>query len=377
MTSRAEIDLVVVGLGAVGCFALNLATKMGYRAVGIDRYVSPHPHGSTHGETRLIREAYSEGEQYVPLLRRSLELWRQYDTWTAEKIFYETGLQYIGDPNDSHIQGVRGSADVHSIPLTDLTTLSDNSGRIVVPDGWAHISEPHGGYIKVESTLSAVNKLTGASGAAVLFNTEVKACNSVSNGIQLETSVGNVTARKVIFCGGPWARQILPFLEDYLSLERHTLHWFKDSNGLYSSASGFLPFVFHTNSDNYFYGFPTNPNGLVKVSEHAFGERFKDPHEIDRRIHRSDIQHIEELCNKYLPQLDQVVHSTTCMYTMTPDEHFIIDRHPELTNAVYVAGLSGHGYKFAPAIAESLVNMVMDKELHTDLSHFQLSRFSR
>jgi glycine/D-amino acid oxidase-like deaminating enzyme len=184
-----------------------------------------------------------------------------------------------------------------------------------------------------------------------------------------------IEANRLVFALGPWARELLPFLEPYLSLERRTVHWLSADTNVYGVEAGFKPFVVYAPDNKWFYGFPANAQGLVKIAEHSTAQPFADWDTLDRTITAKDHEPIERFRSQFLPTLGPIQASGSCVYTMSTDENFIIDRHPDTPTAVMVAGLSGHGYKFAPAIGEALIDMCLEKSPQRDLSFFALSRF--
>jgi len=376
MAAHDVYDLAIIGLGAVGTFALDAATKRGLKTVGIDQYAPPHAHGSTHGETRLIREAYGEGHAYVPLLRRSLEQWRQMDSDFGGDVFFETGVQYLGPANQPSMLDTRSSAGAYDIPLRDYSKHPLGARSLFrTPDDWDHFYEHKAGYLKVENVISSILHRAQTMSATIITGAAFEALETQNSKVTIRLDNQSVVAEKVIMALGPWAHHRLAFLERHLELERHLLHWFKSPDNSFKHSEGFLPFVVHSPEGRCFYGFPQNDQGLVKIAEHSLGHRFKHHADMDRQISAHDIASVEAFRDEYLPTLGALKHSVSCMYTMSPDGHFIVDFHPEHQGVVFAAGLSGHGYKFAPAMGESLVEMAVDGTSKLDWSYFGLSRF--
>ena len=368
-------DVAILGLGAMGAFALQKAANDGLKAIGIDRYVPPHSRGSSHGETRLIREAYAEGAKYVPLVRRSIELWREFDNLSTDKVFHQTGVRFIGRNDDAHIRNIYDSAEKYKIHLERNDQKDAVNRALQVPPGWDDLTERNGGYLWVELAIKRALQRAAESGAQLTYNCAAKKIKQLSDGYGVETCRGEIKTRSVIVSAGPWTEELLPFLAPYLALERHVVHWFEDITNQHSLDGGFIPFVVHGENEVYFYGFPANDHGLVKIGDHTKGVRFSGPEKIDKNIDTDEISHILKLKEKFLPSLGGLVKSSVCIYTMTLDEDFIVDRHPEYERVFFVAGLSGHGFKFAPGMAEALLQMTMGDEPAIDMSAFKLKRF--
>lgn len=369
-------DIAVLGMGAVGALCVYEASKQGLSVIGIDQYDPPHSYGSTHGETRLIREAYSEGPEYVPLLRESLDLWRQLNTEIGENMFRDIGIQYIGPKDNPRMLSVRNSSQEYDIPLYGYTdNPSHKQTGFCYPEDWDHIYELNAGYITVEPAMRALFKAAKQKGATLSPNTKILDIEIGDTQCRVRTDTSEITAKKLIIALGPWAHESMDFLTPHLELERHTLHWFEDPKGDFTPKDGMMPWVVHHPEGWFFYGFPTNEAGLVKMSEHAYGDRVATTKDIKRDITPEDTDTIEAFQKQYMPSLSKRVHSSSCIYTMTKDGHFIIDHYPGTNHAVFAAGLSGHGYKFAPAMAQALIQMVMDGQTKKDWSLFKFSRF--
>ena len=372
-----HFDIAILGLGAMGLSALDVAARRGLDVVGIDQFVPPHDQGSTHGETRLIREAYSEDARYIPLLQRSLELWREHDSSFEGDIFHETGVQYFGPAGHPQIRATRASAGSYKISLLELPKHKDcNVAAFQVPEDWDFFHEVRAGYLAVESFLGPVLARAQRHGARCITGAPMINVDHDSGRWQIGLGTSTITCNRAIFTLGPWVHELVPQLAPLLTLERHTQHWLEaPAGGAFARNAGFRPFVAHLPDDQMFYGFPENQAGLVKIAEHCSGKRFAYWREMDRTISEEDHRDILSFRDRFAPALGDIRKSVSCMYTMTPDGHFILDRHPNHDSGVLLAGLSGHGYKFAPVMGEILVKMALGEDPGFDLSLFALSRF--
>lgn len=374
ITLKAEYG--VIGLGAIGAFTVKQLADAGHSVIGIDRYSPPHVQGSTHGDTRLIREAYSEDSRYIPILRRAIDLWRELNAEMGRPVFHETGVNYLGPKDQFRILATQASAAQYDINLRASDyKLSDKLRHFSVPEDWSFFHETGAGYIQVEPVLSHILAQAENKGAVLKRNHIVESVRFEGGIWHIITAKCVVQAKKLIICAGAWAHEVLPYLKPYLTLERHSLHWFSAPAESHTSAAGFKPFTVHTPEDDWFYGFPEDALNCVKIAEHNEGPRVEYWQKIGREVTTEDIAKVTAFKNKFLPHLGDVQRSSVCMYTMTPDGNFIIDDVPGTLNAVCVAGLSGHGYKFAPALAEIAIHKVNHHELGYDMSMFALSRF--
>lgn len=376
MAENRHFDIAVIGLGGMGAFALESATSRGMRAIGIDQFHPPHDLGSTHGQYRLIREAYSEDPAYIPFLRRAMTLWRKFSERFDGEVFFETGVQYLGPKDHKEILATHQSANEYNIPLTEIR-LCPNTQKtpFIVPECWDHFFEPKAGYVNVENVLTNALIASELQGGKLVLNAACKTSAFDGEKWSIEAGSEIFTCTSIVYALGARAHEFLPFLQSHLHLERHTQHWFKTNDDSLSRTNGFRPFVAHLPDGNWFYGFPENEDGLFKVAEHNIGSTFNNWEEMDRSIHHSDQEKAVEFCKAYLPNIGPLIKSSACMYTMSPDGEFIIDYLPETEQGVFVAGLSGHGYKFAPAIGEALIDMIVEGSTKVDLSIFKMGRF--
>lgn len=370
-TPTRHCNLAILGLGAMGLSALHAAARRGVDVIGVDRFTPPHEQGSTHGETRLIREAYSEDARYIPLLRRAMALWRSWSEAFGGEVYQETGVQYFGPADHPDIRAVHASAEAYDIPL--LRERTDTP--LAVPDGWDYFHEPRGGYLAVETVLARLLAEAQRHGAACLTGQTVHQAVHEKGNWRIDLGGETILAERAIFTPGPWAADLLPELAPHLVLERHTQHWLEvPAGGGFSRAAGFRPFVAHLPGGEMYYGFPEDAAGLVKIAGHHGGQRFGRWDEMDRAIRISDRELILAFRDQYAPGLGTIRKSVSCMYTMSPDGHFILGPHPADASGVFLAGLSGHGYKFAPVMGECLLALAFGEDPGFDLNLFSPER---
>jgi monomeric sarcosine oxidase len=363
MNSTTDYDLIVLGTGGVGSAALYHAAKHGLKCLGLDRFPPAHDRGSSHGESRLIRLSYFEHPDYVPLLRRSYELWDELDPTLLNRC----GILYTGDPDGEIIDGVLASARQYKLKVDDVDPV--NVPQYHIPRGSKTIFEADAGWLPVERCVQTHLDQAAAAGAVHRWGEAVISWRGDGAGVSVETEGGRYSAGALVIAGGPWNGDLLPGLTLPLAVVRKHLHWFRCDDERYTSGFFFeLP-------HGHFYGFPAR-DGRLKLAEHTGGEPVPDPLHASAEADPADDARIEAFVADHLPgvQPERLAHKT-CFYTRTPDEHFILDRYPDCDNVAYAAGLSGHGFKFASALGEALVDLVTESNARLDIGFLSRARF--
>ena len=369
-----KFDVVVVGCGGVGSSALYQLSKLGLKVAGIDQFSPPHNLGSTHGQTRVIRKAYFEHPDYVPLLERSYDLWRELESDASTKLLIQSGVLEVGPSDGILIRGVKQSASQHNLDI-EFPSRHDALSRfrgVEIPEGFEVAYEKEGGYLLVEKCVEAYLSLAKASNAKVFSNTKVLDWKASHSGIKLKTSNGNIESGAMIIAGGPWASTMLGRIHGlHLSLVRKYMYWYLNTDQRYMATSGFPVFAFELpdkNTNRLYYGFPQLGAEGVKVAEHTRGVTIDKP-EYNASEFDPYQKETGDFLSRYLPGVsDSLVSAQSCIYTMSHDENFYIDVHPEYGNVAFAAGLSGHGFKFTPVLGEILTNLATDD---TPVSKFE------
>jgi monomeric sarcosine oxidase len=369
MTGAERYDVAVIGLGAAGSATLSALARSGATAIGIDRHDPPHAKGSSHGETRLLRTAYSEGAFYVPLVRRAIVLWRALEKRTGTRLFEQTGVVYAGPRDDAFLAAAQAAAKRWRLNLPVERGLD---AWFQLPPDWLTLRDAQGGLVYPERAIAAFLKDARAHGAAVRKNCRCTGLDRSGETVRIKTTRGTIDAARVVVATGAWIDELVPELAARTHVERRVLHWFAARRC--TAKNGFRPFAISPRDGRLFYGFPANARGEVKVAEHDTVEIVASPSRLKRRIAARDIAAIRPLIAQFMPQLGRRVRSQVCMYPMSKDEHFILDRHPDDARIVIGAGLSGHGFKFAPAIGEALANLALERRQTVDIGAFALSR---
>ena len=384
----ATADVVVIGLGAVGSATLHRLALLGVKAIGIDRFDPPHDRGSTHGETRITRLSIAEGPAYVPLARRSHAIWRELEAQTGETLFAQIGMLVIGegDGAPSHGQpGFLGStlaiAASHDIPheVLDSAEIRRRYPQFLVQEQERGFLEPSAGVLYPERCVALQLRLARELGAVVRTGETVTSITPCGDGVAVVTDKGRIEAARVVLAAGAW----LPGLAGgavpkVTSVQRQTLLWFDpDEPTLYDPARcpAFI-WMHGALEEDYLYGFPMLPGttGVKAASERYAGH--VDPDRIDREVSAAEADAIYErhVAGRLRGIGNRLLKAATCLYTVTPDAGFIIDRLGEDGRVLAASCCSGHGFKHSPALGEELAALATDP-LRVAEPSFALARF--
>ena len=372
-------DCIVLGTGGIGSAALLFAAKKGLNVVGIEQFGAAHNLGSSHGQTRMLRTAYFEHPNYVPLARAAWEHWDRLQTTTRDILVRRTGLLQVGDPNGEVVGSVLKNADQHGLEIEklDSSQIRERFPLVKPIEGQMGVFEQEAGFLRVEKCIATMLKQAKELGATLRANTTVSSWTANDDGtFTVRAGDELFNGRKLIVTAGAWANQVLAEIELPLRIVRKQQHWFQNDriDGHYKNG---FPFVFvETEQKDLFYATPQIDKLGVKIAEHSGGGTVEDPAQLNREIDEASQTRASQFVDKYLDFAHHsIIYSNVCMYTMTPDEHFIVDVHPDHPGLSFAAGMSGHGFKFAPVIGEALVDMVDGKPVD-GMEFFQLNRFS-
>jgi monomeric sarcosine oxidase len=371
-------DVIVVGAGGVGSAAMWQLARRGVRVLGLDRFHPPHDRGSSHGHTRIIRQAYFEHPDYVPLLLRSYKLWEELEAAVGQRLKHEIGLLQVGPANGEVVPGVLKAAEQHGLAVERFTP-SEITARwpaIRSPEDSVGVFEKRAGWLHVEHCVAACLSAAQQAGAELLAGVEVHDWNANAD-ITVHASRGDFTAGRLIVTAGPWASQLLSHLSVPLQVRRKPLLWFPSDDPTTRADAGFPCYLFEL-PQGVFYGFPQVDEQGLKMAEHSGGEPVDDPLAVDRTLRDSDRAPAEAFAESCLPTVRRPCSKhAVCMYTMSPDEHFIVDRLPDDPRIAFAAGLSGHGFKFTPVLGQALADLVLDGQTPLPIDFLSLDRFQR
>lgn len=367
-----NLDVVVVGLGAMGSAALYHLARAGARVSGFDAYAPPHALGSSHGETRMIREAYYEDPRYVPLLRRAYDLWHHLARASREELIVETGGVFAGPPKAQLIAGIERAGREHGIAVERLSgaTLATRAPWLCIPDDMVAVTEPRAGYLHPERSIEAHLRLAADAGAELHTDEPVVQWNASKTGVTVETKRGRYSASRAILCAGAGMQEWLGDAGVAATVTRQPLFWFRPARG---AATLKTVYAIQIDDERLLYGFP-GVNGVLKAAIH-YGGTPTTWQTVDRKVTEAEASETSALCARFMPGVHgELLRGAACLYTNTADLHFVIDAHPAHHNVLIVSACSGHGFKFASAIGEAASQWATNAAPQIDLSLFSLER---
>jgi sarcosine oxidase len=353
-------DLIVIGLGAMGSSAAYYASLRGARVLGLEQFSPLHDRGSSHGDVRLIRKAYFEEPRYVPLLQTAYRLWDELGSRLPSPVLHRTGLLTVAPQSDAPgLVGALRAAAEHHLPIEklDTTEIRQRFPHFTIPDPFQGVRDADGGYVEVERTLRELTQFSIAQSATLNFNERVLSWTYEKRVARVVTDRGTYEGASLLLAGGSWSSQLLRTLGLPLTVCRIPQFWF-DAPDTYSEASGFGCFAFDL-PEGFYYGFPQRAGLGLKVAEYRPpGAEIESPDVVDRGVTSTDARRVQAFVGKYLPAVNaESWRGKTCLYTLSPDENFIIDRLD--SGLVFAAGFSGHGFKFAPVVGEYLADLAL------------------
>jgi sarcosine oxidase len=373
----ASFDVVVCGLGAMGSAALYALARRGLRVVGIERYAPGHDRGSSHGATRIIRLAYWEHPSYVPLLRRAYDLWRELEDAAGKRLLHITGIAEIGPPDGMLVRGTLAAAHLHGLRHEVLAApdLMRRFPAFRLPPDYAAVVQPDGGLLAAEPSIHAMIALAQRGGAELRAGEMVSAIEPRAGGVRVVTDRAVIEAGSAIVAAGPWTRSLLPDLAAPLRVTRQVMAWFAPGEPALFAPGRFPVFLIESRHGIH-YGLPPFGGAGLKVAKHHHRDEDVDPDTYDRTVSAEDEGLIRAALADHLPAANgELLDAKTCLYTMTPDGDFLLDRLPGAPQVIIASPCSGHGFKFAPVIGEILADLATTGATRHDLARFSLSRF--
>lgn len=371
-----DADVIVLGLGGMGsAAAAHLATR-GARVLGLERFTPAHAFGSSHGESRIIRMAYFEHAAYVPLLRRAYQL---YDDLNREDpgLFVRTGGLMLGQPDSVTVAGSLGSARQWGLAheLLDAEQLRRRFPALRPEHDTVGLYEPTAGFVRPERTVLAHLARAKAAGAQLRYGEPALRWHADSAGVTVRTAHQEYRSEHLVVTAGAWSPRLLADLNLPLVVERQVLYWFRPSRAELFDAKVFPVFIWQDAAGLQLYGFPDLGDGTVKVSFFRHGTP-TDPDTLDRDIHPEEIDVVRAALNQHVPAAaGDFVRGAACMYTTTPDQHFVIGRHPQQQRVIVAAGFSGHGFKFTPVVGEIIADLALQASTNHPIELFSPPRF--
>jgi sarcosine oxidase len=376
----SSYDVIVAGLGGMGsATAMRLATR-GVRVLGLERFAAAHARGASHGGSRIIRQSYFEGADYVPLLLRSYELFDELAADSGHDLITLTGGVMIGRPESRTVAGSRASAERWGLAheILDAAELRRRVPTLAPKPGEIALYESKAGFVRPELTVIANLELAARRGADLRFHEPMTSWEPTADGVRVVTGRGTYTAGQLVITPGPWAPGLLADLGVPFRIERQVQFWFRPRGGV----APFLPerhpiYIWEDTDGGQIYGFPAidGPDGGAKI---AFFRRGAEttPDDLDTEVHPGEVAEMADYCRERLPGLPaEFLRGEPCLYTLTPDGHFVIGRHPAHAAVTVACGFSGHGFKFVPVVGEIVADLATTGGTAHPIALFDPRRF--
>ena len=376
MANTSTYDVAIIGLGAMGSAAAYHLARRGKRVLGLDRFRPPHVLGSSHGRTRIIREAYFEHPLYVPLVQRAYECWAELERESKRGLLRVTGGLMIGPAQGVLVPGARRSALEHGIAFEELSAgeIHRRFPAFRPDEAVSGVLEPRAGVLFPEACLEACLELAVGYGADLRLEQPAERWEVDGDEVVVTTAKGVRRAGRLILAAGPWTNGALARIALPLSIERQVAFWFQPA----AHPEHFRPdrcpiYMWEWTPGRFFYGFPDLGDG-IKAARHHEGET-TDPEAVRREVAPDEVEAMRGFLETHVPDANgPLVETATCLYTNTPDDHFVLDFHPEHPQVVIASPCSGHGFKFASVIGEILADLVTVGKSQFDLSPFRIQR---
>jgi sarcosine oxidase len=371
-------QLAIIGLGATGSAAIFQLARRGVSATGFEQFAIGHDRGSSHGPTRIIRLAHFENASYVPLMRRAYALWRELEHDADEKLLHLTGIAEIGPTDGIIIQGTIAAARKYALEpeIVDARDLMRRYPAFDIPTNYKAVLQTDGGYIEAAKAIAANIRVAAGGGAIIRTGEKVLQIEARVDNVRIITDREDYKFDGVIIATGPWLRDLVPALRLPLQVTRQVVAWFEPDDVAKFTPEVFPVFILESRYGNH-YGFPAYGKSGVKFAKHHHRQEIVEPDHYERRVSGADEAAIRAPLEEFLPGANgRLLSAQTCLYTMTPDDTFIVDRIPGFPHIVIASPCCGHGFKFSPVIGEIVADLVTEQTTDFDISQFRLSRFA-
>ena len=374
----SSFDIAVIGLGAMGSASIYAAAKRGLRVLGLERYEPGHLRSSSFGESRLIRLAYFEDPSYVPLVQEAYQRWRDLEAVTGEKVLIITGALEAGFPGSPLVVESWRSSTEHNL-RSDRLTAKQAIARFPafdLPDDWDVIFQPDAGALLPEKAIRLFVAGAKAHGAVVRLNTRVMSVEPLNERVQIVLEGGErIEVGSAVIAAGAWIGDLLPDVAEQLRLTRQPLMWFQPLNPALVRADRMPAFLFQTRED-VVYGLPDVCGTGVKAALHQSCGLLSSAEQARDVVSRTEVEHLQGLLRRYVPAAaGELVNSSVCIYTRSPDGHFVVGLHPKAPQLVIASPCSGHGFKFASVMGEILADLAIDRRTDRRIGLFNVERF--
>ncbi len=366
-------DVAIIGAGTMGSAAAYHLARRGRRVIAFEQFGVVHEMGSHSGQTRIIRHAYHESPDYVPLVLRADDLWLDLENQTGTKVLHRTGGLVLGPENGYLVRDAVLACTTHHLPFEQLTAteIRNRWQQFHIPDNWTGCYDPRAGFLEVEHCIRLHCEQATKHGAALLTGETVQQIDRNS----ITTNKNTYQADRVVVCAGSWTSRILEHLHLPIVVKRKTVAWLRPKSKEHFLIGRFPIFLADVKA-GVLYGFPIHGHEGIKIANHNSLGPETTPDRADRTFRPEDAIDMQDFVQEYLPEItSEVLDGKICMYALTPDEDFILDFHPADPDTLIAAGFSGHGFKFAPVIGEILADLCIDGRTRHGIERFRLSRF--
>jgi len=372
-----HFDSIVIGVGGMGSSAVYNLAKRGKKVLGIEKFDIPHSEGSSHGVNRIIRLAYYEDSSYVPLLRRAYEMWSEIETIAGEQLLFKIGSIDTAPSGHEVFEGSLKSCLEHDIPHEVLNhhQINERFPGYEMPPGQMGLYQRDGGFVLSERSIVAYVNAAVAEGATIHARESVAKWEPEGDGVRVFTDRSEYTADRLVITAGAWASGMIPSLEELAVPERQVLAWLQPEEPSLFTPDVFPVFNAYFEEGRY-YGFPVFGIPGFKIGRYHHLEEVADPDHVEREVTQEDEDILRAAAARYFPKANGTIMTLkTCLFTNTPDEHFIIDTVPGYPQVAIAAGFSGHGFKFASVVGEILGDLSINGETRHNIELLNIGRF--
>jgi sarcosine oxidase len=374
--AQSTFDVIVIGAGGMGSATAFELTRRGRSVLALEQFPLVHDRGSSHGHTRIIRRAYYEHPAYVPLVRRAFERWYDLEQRTGRHLLTECECLSIGTPDGEVVTGVLASAREHKldVELFNAAALRNRFPQFRIPADYCGVLERDAGLLYVEECVRAHLEQARTLGATIRAEEPATSWTSDGKSVTVTTANGAYQAAALVLTAGPWAGRWLADWGAPLRVMRQTMLWFGTADDSRFRRDVFPIFLADVPGGP-FYGLPVIDGRGLKVARHYSAPELNDPDEIQREVRPEDEPPVRQFLNAYMPEVNGPLRfAQTCIYTLSPDRHFIMDRHPEHSNVAVATGFSGHGFKFASVVGEVMADLAESGRTSWPIDMFTFAR---
>jgi sarcosine oxidase len=377
--SASSYDVIVIGVGGMGSATCYELARRGQKVLGLERFDIGHSMGSSHGETRMLRLGYFEGQSYVPMVLRAHQLWQETGKRIGEDLLTVTGTLDVIEPGLDIVERGEAACQNYDLPyeILDAQTIMQRYPAFHLPRDYRGLFQPGGGYVKSDKAILAYTALAIDAGAVIHPRERVLSFElTASGGVKVVTEAGSYEAGRLVLSPGPWINAFVPSLKPVTQPYRQVFGWFRPLEPELFRQGTFPCFTLKI-PEGHYYGFPLYGHPGFKLGGPHHGREACDPETLIRENRPSDEKGMRDCLQTYLPAaMGTALQIKVCIYTMTPDEDFIIDTMPDAPQIVIASPCSGHGFKFASVMGEILADLAMDRTPAFDLSPFRMARFN-